>query len=555
MTQKQNPVEAIETIVISDFSGRLTRVVNGQMNSGYAKFATSFGYDPFTKPRNLTWFEQPASIGGGLVTDLILDAQTHNENGQTYIYAIGNAGKFYRIQPNSTTNANLDSVVGVTSIISNSPSFDYGASLEFFGAVEKAYISSDNQINSASIAGSFGTGDTLVANSNIKTGIYHPLRQLFGKLLFGNGNTIGAISATNTVTSSVIGTGQGNLYSEINPPLPVQVYVRDIDTTQEGNYALLTASATAGEAIDVFPLNDVVNAAGSDGFLFKWNGTDQGTTSFATIPSYSVTALQTYLDKNYFFSNDSFGAALSDGSNKLLTLENNKAPLPNATLMNGNFVVWMTPEVAPNSSALVVGSMYYFGSLDQENPSGLYRVLRYAPSTAGASVYQVPTNILTNNKYRALDASASSIISVGYGKHYFSTMNVGGGPTTYTFQRFLVTSTGTGVPQAGVYETQTQLFSNKIAVKAVRVYTEPTTTGNGFQIDYIGSDGSVISNSTSTYSYSAGTDQTLLQGPQDRINFAPEVAPTYALGIRITNTGTTNMVIKKIEVDYVIAGV
>lgn len=549
-----NP-EAIHTKVIDDFSGRLTRVVNGDMNSGYAKFATSFGYDPFTKPRNLTWFEQPTSIATGVITDLVLDAQTHNEGGQTYVYAIGDTGRFYRIQPNSTTNANLDSVIGVTSIAANSPSFAYGSSIEFFGSVEKVYISSDNQINSASIAAAFGTGDTLVGSTGYKTGIYHPLRQLFGKLLFGNGNTIGAISATNTVTSSIIGTGQGNLYSEINPPLPVQVTVKDIDTTQEGNYALMTASAVQSEQIDNFPLSDVINAAGSDGFLFKWNGTDTGITSFTSIPSYAVTALQTYLDKNYFFSNDSFGSSLSDGSNKILTLENNKPPMPNATLMNGNFVAWMTPEV-DTVAGLLKGSMYYYGSLDQENPPGLYRVLRYAHPNAAGHVFQVPMNILTNNNYKTINSSASSIISVGYGKHYFSTMNVVvPGGSTYTFQRFLVTSTGTGVPQGGVYETQTQLFSKKVAIKAVRVYTKPTATGNAFQLDFIGSDDTVMSSGTSTYSYSAGTDPTLLQGSLDRINFTPEVPPTFGLGIRITNTGTTNMTIKKVEIDYQEAGV
>lgn len=547
--------EVIQTKVIDDFSGRLTRVVNGDLNSGYAKFATSFGYDPFTKPRNLTWFEQPTSIATGVITDLVLDAQTHNEGGQTYVYAIGDTGRFYRIQPNSTTNANLDSVIGVTSIAANSPSFSYGSSIEFFGAVEKAYISSDNQINSASIAGAFGTGDALVGSTGYKLSVYHPLRQLFGKLLFGNGNTIGAISATNTVTSSIIGTGQGNLYSEINPPLPVQVTVKDIDATQEGNYALLTASAVQSEAINNFPLNDVINAAGSDGFLFKWNGTDTGITSFASIPSYAVTALQTYLDKNYFFSNDSFGSSLSDGSNKILTLENNKPPLPNATLMNGNFVVWMTPEV-DTAAGLIKGSMYYYGSLDQENPPGLYRVLRYSHPNPAGHVYQVPANTLTNNSYKTINSSASSIISVGYGKHYFSTMNVVvPGGATYTFQRFLVTSTGTGVPQGGVYETQTQLFSKKVAIKAVRVYTKPTVAGNAFQLDFIGSDDTVMSSGTSTYSYSAGTDPTLLQGSLDRINFTPEVPPTFGLGIRITNTGTTNMTIKKVEIDYQEAGV
>ena len=47
----------METIEITNFQGRLTRILNGELNSGFAKFTTSFGYDPFSKPMNLTWAE------------------------------------------------------------------------------------------------------------------------------------------------------------------------------------------------------------------------------------------------------------------------------------------------------------------------------------------------------------------------------------------------------------------------------------------------------------------------------------------------------------------
>ncbi len=124
----------------------------------------------------------------------------------------------------------------------------------------------------------------------------------------------------------------------------------------------------------------------------------------------------------------------------------------------------------------------------------------------------------------------------------------------YFLYRFLITSSGTGTPQLGVYETQTQLFSKRITVKQIRVYTEPTATGNGFQVDCIGSDGTIITNGTSTYTFAAGSDPTLLQGALERIDFNPKMGSTYALGLRITNTGTTNMTIKKIEVDWMPSG-
>ena len=115
---------------------------------------------------------------------------------------------------------------------------------------------------------------------------------------------------------------------------------------------------------------------------------------------------------------------------------------------------------------------------------------------------------------------------------------------------FLTTPSGSGTPQAGVYETQTQLFSKRIQIPQIRVYTEPTVTGNGFQLDLIGSDGNIISNGTFTYTFVAGSDVNTLQGALTRINFNPNIDAGYAVGVRITNTGTTNMTIKKVEIDW-----
>jgi hypothetical protein len=118
------------------------------------------------------------------------------------------------------------------------------------------------------------------------------------------------------------------------------------------------------------------------------------------------------------------------------------------------------------------------------------------------------------------------------------------------FYGFTLNPSGTVAPQLGVYETQNQLFSKKIGLAQIRVYTEPTVAGNGFQIDVIGGDGNVIDNGTFNYSFVAGSDQTQMQGALERINFNPNINTLFSLGIRLTNTGTTNMTIKKIEIDY-----
>lgn len=543
MPQNQTQSE-IQTIGITNFSGRLTRIINGDLNSGFAKFTQSWGYDPFSKPMNLTWLETPATITG--TTDLILVAKPRFEAGIQFIYALGHTGKLYKIQPTIALNSNSDSVVGITSITAGGPSYNFGASMEFFGATEKIYIGADQQINTCALPPD-GSADAVVGTgTNYVGNRFRPLKQFVGKLFYGNGNNIGAIDSTGTIVASVATNGI------LSPQLSAETYLTDLDTSPDGNYLYLTGSTTPNENI-MTVASDHQNAASGEGNVYKWNGTDVGITAFNTIPSYAVTALQTYLQGNFLFSNDSFGSSLNDGTNKILTLPGNKSPFANATGTNGNFIFWIAPEITTSGTGLSA-SMYYFGSLDQENPPGLYRLMRYPTTLASGFIYQTPLNILTNNKYSTVNNAITAVGTLGYGKHYFSFFDVNNSTSSYRLFQFLTTPTGVGTAQAGAYETQTQLFSKKVAIKQLRFYTEGTTTNNAFQIDLIGSDGNIITNGTFNYTYAAGTDPTKMQGSLERIDFNPAMKATYALGLRITNTGSANMAFHKAEVDWVPAG-
>lgn len=542
----------METLEITNFRGSLTRILNGDVNSGFAKFVSSFGYDPFSKPMNLTWLEAPVDITGGAITDIILAAKPRFESGILFIYAIGNSGRLYKIQPNTIGTPNLDTA-SVLATLSNH-NMQFGASMEFYGSgatsvssvlAEKIYIGQDDRVNSVNFDGS---GESTVGSTSSVVGSrYRPLAQFVGKLLFGNSNNLGTIDSTGTVVS----------YAQLAPGLPQETYITDLDLSPDGNYLYVTTSGVTNENVTTVG-NDRQAAAASNGSVYYWNGSDKSATASISIPSYAVTALQSYLGNNMFFSNDSFGASINNGTTKLITLTSNKSPNSNAVAINGNFLTWINPEVNAAGTG-INASMYYYGNLDAENQPGLWRVMRYTTSLSAGFIYQTPVNLMTNNEYMTVNNAVSAVTTLGYGKHYFSTYEVNSGtPGTdlKKFYRFLITSTGTGTPQLGVYETQTQLFSKKITVKGVRVYTEPTATSNGFQLDYIGSDGAVItpSNGVSSYTFSAGTDVTKLQGSLERIDFGPSMKATYALGIRITNTGTTNMTIKKIEIDWEYSG-
>ncbi len=550
---QQKPIPSKPTTIpITNFSGRLTRIINGDLNSGFAKFNSSFGYDPFSKPMNLTWLETPTSIAG--ISDLVTGAKTHFEGSSAIVYAVGNTGKAYRIQPNDTGSPNFDSVIGTGSVTAGNETYVYGASIEFFGTPERMYIGGDKQVNSlpmtSVVTGAFA-GDARLGNvNNYVANTNRPLKSFQGKLLFGNGPTIGAIDTTNTITSSVIGVavpsfsqngGVQPIYSELNPPFPPENVVHDMDVSIDYNYLLMTVSDVLGEDLATVS-SDRPIAAATVGNVYQWNGSDSATTAGLSVPSQSLTALQTYLQKNIMFANDAFGLSMGDGVEKTLSLPGNKSPISGATGVNGNFIFWHNVEVNAAGNAMYA-SLYYYGQLDNENPVGLYRVLRYSTTLANGFVYQVPVNLLVNNRYMTINNALTAIITLGWGKHYFSTLEVSNLATNYKFYRFLITPSGTGTPQLGVYETQSQLFSKRVGLAQIRVYTEPVITGNGFQIDIIGEDGNPVTNGTFTYTYGDPVDKNV------RINFNPNIQTLYSFGIRITNTGTTNMTIKKIEID------
>lgn len=548
----------VKTITITNFGGRLTRILNGDLNSGFAKFSPSFGYDPFSKPMNLTWLESPTDITGPInnlpQAGLVMSASLNGPN----IHMIDQGGRWYQIKSSSLSNPSINSVVGISSVATQQ--YLFGTSMQFFGSVVgqdlagnpvgKLYVGGDSAVKSINPDGS---GEATVGNLNSYRGnVYKPLEKFAGGLFFGNGNTIGKIDSTGTVTSSVIGTGNGNLYSALNPPLDTNDKVLDMDTSISNDYLILgTSEISQTERLDSVGY-DIIETFGSQGGrIALWNGVDSGVTAATNLPSYLISEVHTFFKTNAFFAADSFGTAVNDGTAKILTLPDNKAPLPNAVAVNGNFLTWACPEVVGTKRYL---SLYYYGQLDAENPKGLFRVLRWETTQSNGFVNKVPLNLIVSNIYKSINNALNALATFGYGKHYIGLNSTNTGGLQSFLLSFLVTPTGTGTPQLGVYETQTQLFSKKISVTQLRMYTEPTVAGNGFKIDLIGSDGAIMQNGTFNYTFVAGSDSTQLQGSFQRINYLPNCDTQFALGIRITNTGTTNMTFKKIEVDWCESG-
>lgn len=535
----------MKPLIIDNWSGGLTRQNFGDINSGLANFDTSFGYNPFFNPGQLTWLKSPANVTS-IITDssLVLDSFPQWESGTLFTYAISDSGKLWKITGEGS-GASL-----LATLSSGSPTFAYGGTIEPYNG--KIWIGHDKGITRINFD---GTSETVVgtwSSTDYIQNTYRPLQQFAGKLYYGNGTddgshvNIGEIDSTNTITTPV----------KLSPGLPIGTYVRDLDITPDLTYLLITQSVTAPEAIA--PVNDTGNTAAGFSDLFQWNGTDTGVTVGTSLPGFGATATQSFSGRQMMFMYDTFGASLFEGGTKRWTLRNQKSPFPNATTSTGDFVSWCAPDFYFNldtQAGSIYGSLYYYGQLDENSPAGLWRVLRQA-SAIGGAIYTMPYNQFTTNRYVSVNTSATVQVDSN-GTHLLSWIDYtgSGGSTNKRLYTFYVAppddSPGgwTGAMR-GVYQTQTQMFGQKIKITQVRVYTNPTVSSNGFNIDLIGPDGKKITNGSFSYTYAAGTEVTQLQGALDRINFTPQTNSSYGIGLRVTNTGSANMTINKVELDW-----
>jgi hypothetical protein len=521
------------TLTINNFQGRLTRYEKGDINSGFAKYSKTYGNDPFSDPGNLTWFEQPTRIDAAesVITDLIMAARPRLESGITYVYAIGHTGRLYKIQVNDPTtyNPDYDNPVLLATLTAESPTFKYGASIQFYGSTEKIFIGHDRGVTKINFN---GTSETFVGTqASYTSSVPRPSVQFAGKLYFGNGTNLVEIDSTENVIS----------YAKLSPAFPSGTQVRDIDVSPDGNYVQIIVSRIAQADMTVIT-QDTASLSSSDSYFMLWNGTDAGITTYNPYNAYSLNANTSFGNFSYTMGYDLGGAAMYSGGSKAISLPNSVSPNFGAMFSTGNLVGFAAPE---QDSSVLKGSLLVYGQYDNEIPEGLFRLFRISATTQ-TDIQQIPVCVVVSNLFYGASSAGYTGNKVGSAKVYFSTLETDSGPTTkYKFYKFTTVPTGAGIPIAGVYETQSQLFSEKITIKEVRVYTKPLVASNEFKIELIGSDAGVITNSNKTFT--VGTNVSV---GDDVESYNPDMNQTYVLGARITNSGTANMTFKKIEIDF-----
>lgn len=530
----------IKTLTVDNFRGSLTYYSDGDINSGRSYSQNSAGQNPFIKPGNLTWSEAPTQIdsASSVITDLILAGKERVESGILYVYAIGHTGRLYKIQVNNpaTYNPDYDNPVLLATLTSGTPTFTRGASLDFFGSTERIYIGHDKGVTRIDFA---GTNETVVGVVGSWTqNVPKPLKQFIGKLYVGNGTNIAEIDSTATVVT----------YTKLSPGFPDNTQVRDMDMTPDGNYLQTVVSRLALPDITA-STQDTTATANTESFIFSWNGTDTGYTSYKTFPSFSLTSNTMFQNYQYTFGYDQFGVSTYNPYEKMLWIAEGISPGPNSIVNLANMVFFPSPL---SYLGVMETDFFAFGSADFEigQPLGYWDLLFLNSTAPETDIIRTPYMMSISNA--GIGASSNGYTDNVYGtsKIYFSTLETSSGPTTayrlhkWKFNTSITIPSGEIIIDA-IYQTQTQLFSKKVKISEVRVYGEPWVADNSFQIDLIGSAGTAITGSTKTFT--AGSNLTI---GDDFAWYTPDCAPTYAIGLMITNKGTANHVINKVEIDY-----
>lgn len=527
------------TLVIDNFKGSMTSKIEGNINSGFSNIITTFAHDVFTKPGNLTWCESAEQIDPNqtVITDMIVAGKTRVESGVNYVYAIGHTGRLYKIQSNDPTtyNPDYDNPFLLTTLTINSPTFKRGGFIEFYGSTEKIYIGHDKGVTSVNFN---GTGEAFVGVQGSWTqDVPRPFIQFLGNLYVGNGTNIAEISVGAIV----------NTYTKLSPAFPINTQVRDLDVTPDGTYLMAVVAEQALSDITA-TTPDTTIVSPSDSFVFRWNGVDAGYTSFTTYASTVLSSNIVFGNQQYLFGYDFLGGAVYNGSGKLITSlpgsPYGESPFPNAVSSMGDFLTWST--LLPFEGILYMVFSAYGLISQYDSEVNYWSPLSQAGTGDETDVLHVPFQLLVSDFAQGASTNGYTDQLFGNTKLYFSTIETSADTVKYKLYKWRPVPTSTGTVQDGaLYQTQNQLFSKKVKINEVRIYGEPWVTGNAFTIDLIGSNQEPMSGGSKTFT--AGSNLTI---GDDFAWYTPQMAPTYTLGLRVTNAGTTNHVITKVEIDF-----
>ena len=541
LTQDLTKLQAgIQTIAITNFDGNLVKNMIGDLNSGDCPISLSYGgLNPFYNQfaGSFSCMHVGQTITG--VVDPIIKWVNHCEDGGggniiPYVYGFGMNGNVYQVTSNlgSTVTADYDSLTAFTYNLVGSATMKYGGNLivsSINGGNSLLYAGTDTGVYAAS---SFNTGSATwtILTGGLSSGYPRPLIEFLGKLYAGNGNNIA--ETTDGVTFTTL--------SKLNPSLPSGFFIRDMAVSNDGKYLVMIASGAAGSgtgySLGQFDISAGIQKGNQpiNSVVVLWNGSDTGYNSIVFFNRVNLTNIVVSNTETTFIGKDEEGLSLYDASaNKISSLSDSTSltsiQTPISVFSVGKKIFFLAQQ----------GTNIHLFCVNRDTNkiySLWHKLINGIEVIKGGCI--IPSFHLSN----ALNQDISRL------KIYFSFsfLPVATASNNNLWTMHLQNYSG-DTPQTAYYSTQVQKFSKKIQVKEIRVFCEPTTTGNSLTLNMINSSGTTINGGNMVYSYAAGTNTTSNQGALDLITFTPSMNPTQSLGIQLLNTG---MVINKVEVDF-----
>lgn len=351
----------------------------------------------------------------------------------------------------------------------------------------------------------------------------HPIEEFFGGIFVGNGFSLFDFGI-DTLTVSVA--------NRLSPSIPRSYSITTLEADGQGRYLRIGISNSVYQDLETIDPSYIAQATQSRSIY--WNGVDQGYDSYDPLQQTNVTSMFSFLGLDISMGADFYGSAMLQSSGgtveKVGATKEIRPPLPGALTSTGNLLLFGAPYFVQNAWR---AGIFGFGKLDDEDDSNaFYPLLAIAPGDSNTVCTDVGVVRVVQN--RIIKSDGTTLFN---SKMYVSTYETGATARANMYSFNL--TPGSGVPTDGVYETQIEKFPLPQSIQRIVLNITPSTAGVSFQVDVIDVDGTIPVNGTFTYTYAAGTDETLLQGPIEKVVWEnPQIKNMQAMGVRFTNLGT-----------------
>lgn len=528
------------TKIITNFKGAISAFAHGTLNSGLTPWGLGAnGYNPLWnnyKGQVLDVLEAPVDKSNSVVNDTIMhfircQNSSKNSGNQFFAYGFDASASVYEIEVSKYLSGWLpdtDSPVKFTNTLGDTAAYGGGliASAIYSSPYITLYVGADGGVYRASLTagnqidiGATWTKLTAISPGAYITNVPRPVCEFLGKLYFGNGNNIAESTDGATFTAG-----------KLNPPFPGNYTVRDMAVSPDGSYMLILITDSQGgyQPFAVNPATQVPSPAPTNSAIVYWNGSDQGYSSIQFFKGINISSIGVSNQEMILVGTDEEGLGIWD-------LYGNKiAGLPNPS-DNSAFI-------PPQSQSIdSIGNKYFFQAISgsssyqfcfDRSDNSLYPIsLQTFATTPTLGGVLIPTQYLINDSSGTFSEIGRLKMYWGFNKKLYS-------QHLHTFYA------NYSADLNAAYQTQFEKLPAKAYVKEVRIFLQPTAANVSFQLAINNFSGS-IPNSTFTYAYSSSV------GPVDVIKWTPSMKAIREIGLQISNLGTVNPLISRIEIDLV----